>query len=125
MRQMTICNAKVAFNGKFFVIGLVNDDESRLGIFSFKKATWRAKPLKWVTKFLFSNFEMDDHLTTVMFLDKAKRVLDYNFLLWRYDTSKLDHESLDRLDAETKINGNEDQDEKPQKKSCADRCRVQ
>ena len=33
-----------------------------------------------------------------MFLDKARKTLDYNFLLWKFDTSKLDHRNLQRLD---------------------------
>lgn len=43
---------------------------------------------------------MDDHLTTVMFLDRSHKTLDYNFLLWKFDTSKLDHRTLQRLDGQ-------------------------
>ena len=58
--------------------------------------------MKWISKFLFANFYMDDHLTQLVLLDKSKRVLDYNFMLWKYDTTKLDHESLAKLDKGSK-----------------------
>jgi hypothetical protein len=41
---------------------------------------------------------VDDHLTTVMFLDRQKKTLDYNFLLWKFQTSSLDVRTLTRLD---------------------------
>jgi len=36
-----------------------------------------------------------------MFLDKGRKMLDYNFLLWKFDTTKLDHRALARLDGAT------------------------
>ena len=95
---MTICRTHVANNGKFFAIGLCSDEKSLLGIFQFNKSTWSSKPLLWIDKFDFCDFFMDDHMTTVMFLDRDRRCLDYNFLLWKYDTSKLDHVALNLLD---------------------------
>jgi len=41
---------------------------------------------------------MDDHLTQVMLLDKTRRHLDYHFMLWKFDSSKLDHVALSKLD---------------------------
>lgn len=62
---------------------------------------------------------MDDHLTTVMFLDKDKRTLDYNFLLWKYDTTKLDHVSLAKLDKGSSAAENEGEvAENPSKRQC-------
>jgi hypothetical protein len=49
-------------------------------------------------QFSFCNFYFDDHLTTVMFLDQGRRTLDLNFLLWKFNTSELDHRALKRLD---------------------------
>lgn len=60
---MTICNTRVAYNGKFFVIGLVSDTQSKIGVFAFQKENFNSRPLLWVSKFLFSTFYMDDHLT--------------------------------------------------------------
>ena len=37
-------------------------------------------------------------MTTVMFLDRQQKTLDYNFLLWKFDTSELDLRLLGRLD---------------------------
>ena len=34
-----------------------------------------------------------------MFIDKDKKQLDYHFLLWKFDTSRLDIKSLTKLDA--------------------------
>jgi hypothetical protein len=50
LKKMTICNAAVAYNGKFFIIGLVSEEESLIGVFAFQKSTWRSKPLKWINK---------------------------------------------------------------------------
>ena len=96
--EMKICGTHVAFCGKFFAIGLVDGEKSLLGIFSFNKATWSIQPLNWIRKFDFSKFYMDDCMTTVMFLDHTHRCLDYNFILWKYDTSKLDHALLSKFD---------------------------
>lgn len=93
-----ICNTHIAWNGRFFAIGLVSQQKSLFGIYSFDKANCSFQLVKWESKFSFSNFYVDDHLTTVMFLSRSQRALDYNFLLWRFDTSKLDERHLQRLD---------------------------
>jgi hypothetical protein len=35
-----------------------------------------------------------------MFLDRQQKTLDYNFLFWKFDTTKLDHRNLARLDVQ-------------------------
>jgi hypothetical protein len=50
------------------------------------------------TKYKFCNFYCDDHLTTVMFLDEAKKTLDYNLMLWTYDTAHFDLKALQRAE---------------------------
>ena len=89
-----------------------------LGIFSFQKETWSSKPLRWLDKFDFSHFYMDNHLTTVMFLDKERKNLDYNFLLWKFDTSKLDHFALAKMDKGSAAAENQDELEEVKKKPC-------
>jgi hypothetical protein len=37
-----------------------------------------------------------------LLLDRNKKVLEYNFVLWKYDTTKLDHASLAKLDKGSK-----------------------
>ena len=100
------------------MVGLVTTDnkclKSYLGVFSFNKATWSAKSIKWFNKWTFSNFYTDDHLTTIFLLDEDRRTLDCNFLLWKFDTSKLDHVSLSKLD-----HGSDDE-EAQKKKPCCD-----
>ena len=46
----------------------------------------------------FKDFYMDDHLTQIMMLDEAKKTLDNHFLLWNFDTSKMDLKQLAKLD---------------------------
>jgi hypothetical protein len=53
-----------------------------------------------------------------MFLCKERRTLDYNFLLWRFDTSKLDHASLQKLDAGAAAAENPDEKIIETKRSC-------
>ncbi len=48
--DMNICNTQVAFNSKFFVVGLVSEEKSVLGVFEFNRENWSAKPIKWITK---------------------------------------------------------------------------
>jgi hypothetical protein len=114
--QMKICGTHVAFCGKFFAIGLVDNERSLLGIFSFNKATWSIKPLTWINKFDFSSFYMDDCMTTVMFLDHSRRRLDYNFIMWKYDTTKLDHALLSKFDKAADANNNDSEIIKHSKK---------
>lgn len=44
------------------------------------------------------NFYADDHLSTMMLIDETKRTLDFHYILWRFDTTKLDIKALNRLD---------------------------
>jgi hypothetical protein len=46
----TICNTQVAFNGRFFAVGLVSSSKSLFGIFGFDRKTGEATALKWITK---------------------------------------------------------------------------
>lgn len=48
--DLTICNTHVAFNGKFFAVGLVSSSKSLFGIFAFDRKTGEATLLKWITK---------------------------------------------------------------------------
>ena len=34
----------------------------------------------------------------MMLIDETKRTLDFHYILWRFDTSKLDIKALNRLD---------------------------
>ena len=43
-----------------------------------------------------------------MFLDKERKALDYNFILWKFNTTKLDHRLLHKLD--NGVMGDEDDD---------------
>ena len=45
-QEMIICNSQVAFNSKFFVVGLVSEEKSVLGVFEFNRENWSAKPIK-------------------------------------------------------------------------------
>lgn len=69
-----------------------------MGIYSFNKANYQVKCLRVFDKWSFSDFYVDDHLTTIFFLDKYRRTIDCHFLLWKYDTSKLDHATLQKFD---------------------------
>ena len=44
------------------------------------------------------NFYADDHLCTMMLIDNSSRALDFQYILWTFDTSKIDHASMKRLD---------------------------
>ena len=37
------------------------------------------------------NFYADDHLSTMMLIDNTSRALDFQYILWTFDTSKIDH----------------------------------
>lgn len=41
----------------------------------------------------------DQHLSSLMFIDKERRTLDFHFLLWKYDMSKADTKALQKIDA--------------------------
>lgn len=78
-----ISSAKVGFNGKFFALGIPGDvrdpkKECRaLGFFSFDRSSFIIKPIKWLNKYPFKIFYMDDHLTSIMMLDNSSKTLDY------------------------------------------------
>ena len=38
---------------------------------------------------MFSTFFVDDNMTTVMFMDRTQRKLDYHFLLWDFDCQRI------------------------------------
>jgi hypothetical protein len=39
----------------------------------------------------FENFYADEHLSTMMLIDDRHRALDFQYILWRFDTTGLDH----------------------------------
>lgn len=49
-QDMTICNQKVAINSKYFVIGLVSDEQSAFGIFNYSRDSAQPSLLTWITK---------------------------------------------------------------------------
>lgn len=70
-----------------------------IGFFGLNRIQLTCKPLKWVTKYPFENFCADDHLSTMMLIDSNHRALDFQYILWRFDTKDLDLEVLGKLDA--------------------------
>ena len=46
----------------------------------------------------FCDFYADDHLSTMMLIDNDHKTLDFQYILWRYDTSNLPTDELKRLD---------------------------
>ena len=95
-----ICNVQVALNNKFFMIGVPS--KRAIGFFGLNRVQLSTKPLKWVTKvsslnfvtiyfvllqYPFENFYADDHLSTMMLIDEQHRALDFQYILWRFDTS--------------------------------------
>ena len=91
-----------------------------IGFFGLNRIQLTCKPLKWVTKvsrlakslnYLFShcffclfqypfeNFYADDHLSTMMLIDTHHRALDFQYIMWRFDTKDLDIQALNKLDA--------------------------
>lgn len=82
-----------------------------LGFFSFDRKLKHAKAIKWFTKYQFSNFYADDHLSCLMFLDNSRKTLDYNFILWKFDMTKLDLRSLEKLDKAGKQEDDDDESE--------------
>ena len=73
--QPSISNGKVAFNGKFFALGIPGDvrdpkKECRaLCFLPFDRQSFIIKPIKWLNKHPFKNFYLDDHLTSIMMVD--------------------------------------------------------
>lgn len=46
----------------------------------------------------FENFYTDAHLSTVMFINKDRRTLDFHFLLWNFDVSRINRKKFDAFD---------------------------
>lgn len=97
---MYICNSQVALNSRFFCIGLcgdfdhtqvlddkkrVNDKNSVVGIYRFDDKTNTVAIEYWINQYPFKNFFVDDNLTTIMFLGRSGRRLDFHFILWDFD----------------------------------------
>ena len=112
-----ICKIQAAENNKFFMIGIPS--KRAIGFFGLNRTQLNSKPLKWVTKvselvldcpnqvnsnilfvlqYAFENFYADDHLSTMMLIDERHRALDFQYILWRFDTSQLDTSELKFLD---------------------------
>lgn len=56
------------------------------------------------------DFFADDHLSNIMFLDQNRKQLDYHFVIWKFDTSKLDQATLHKLDVGVANVNNEPED---------------
>lgn len=93
---LNICDVAVSDNAKFFVIGI--PEKKAFGVFTFNRTNFISKPIRWITEISFEHFFADDLLSTVLFMDSTKKTLDHHFLLWRFDTTKLDHKALHKLD---------------------------
>lgn len=102
---MKICNSYVALNSRYFCAGLVgkfdinakidenkrkNDKRSVLGIYRTDLSTMTTTIEAWINQYPFQNFYVDDNMSTVMFLGRSGRRLDYHFLLWDFDTEHMD-----------------------------------
>ena len=63
-------------------------------------------------QYQFVDFFADDHLSTLMFLDQNRKQLDYHFVIWKFDTAKLDQATLHKLDVGVaNVNNVEDDEE--------------
>ena len=62
-------------------------------------------------QYAFENFYADDHLSTMMLIDERHRALDFQYILWRFDTSQLDSADLKFLDNGPGANDEELEDE--------------
>ena len=104
--NLKICKVVSSYNSKFFAVGI--PEKRALGFFSFDRINCVSKNLKWFTKVPFIDFYCDMHLSSIMFLqnehdhdtglEKERRFLDYQFILWKFDTKSLNHNLLHRLD---------------------------
>lgn len=94
-----ICKMQVASNNKFFMLGIPS--KNVLGFFSFNHQSLQATPLMWLNKYPFETFYADDHLSTMMLIDREKRALDFQYILWHFDTANLDLANLKKLDNKT------------------------
>jgi hypothetical protein len=100
---LEICDVFVSDNAKFYVIGV--PEKKAFGIFSFNRSNFISAPVRWITNISFTRFWCDDLLSTVLFMNEDRKTLDHHFLLWKFDTSKLDHRALHKLDVGLLGNG--------------------
>jgi len=56
-----------------------------LGIFKYDPVSRQSTIEQWINHYPFKNFFVDDNMTTVMFLARNGRRLDYHFLLWDFN----------------------------------------
>jgi hypothetical protein len=87
-KDSPITNLQISSNNKFFMIGI--PEKRALGWFGLNRVQFTTRPLKWIHKYKFENFFADDHLSSLMLLDEKRKQLDYQFILWKFDTKKLD-----------------------------------
>lgn len=102
-KNLNICDVYIADNAKFFAIGC--PEKKAFGVFSFNRTNFISKPVRWIISISFTHFWCDDLLSTVLFMDEDRKTLDHHFLLWKFDTSKLDHKALHKLDVGLLGNG--------------------
>lgn len=97
---LKIVNASIANNSRYFCVGSVaeqlpeklkrkNDQRSVVGIFKIDPKTLFTTIEMWIVDYPFKNFFVDDNMTTIMFLSRNGRELDYHFLLWDFDTDSI------------------------------------
>lgn len=90
-----------------------NDKRSVLGIFRYNSETRVSTIEQWINQYPFKDFFVDDNMTTVMFLARNGRRLDYHFLLWDFDCESLDkdkYRDLQTIDA-GQIPGHDDKED--------------
>lgn len=102
-KNLEICDVYVSDNAKFYVIGV--PEKKAFGIFSFNRSNFISAPVRWITNISFTRFWADDLLSSVLFMNEDRKTLDHHFLLWKFDTSKLDHKALHKLDVGLLGNG--------------------
>ena len=49
-------------------------------------------------QFQFETFYADDHLSSMMLLDEKRKQLDFQFILWKFDTQNLNMAILHKMD---------------------------
>lgn len=102
-KGLEICDVCVSDNAKFYVIGV--PEKKAFGIFSFNRNNFISAPVRWITNISFTRFWCDDLLSCVLFMNEDRKTLDHHFLLWKFDTTKLDHKALHKLDVGLLGNG--------------------
>lgn len=102
-KNLEISDVCVSDNAKFYVIGV--PEKKAFGIFSFNRNNFISAPVRWITNISFTRFWCDDLLSCVLFMNEDRKTLDHHFLLWKFDTTKLDHKALHKLDVGLLGNG--------------------